>query len=107
MTASPAVSGGVPAASGLEDDCAAGLVVLPSAASGASSARSGRRKVYVRPTGVNLTLTYGRAGQELIVISIPAELHALECVLDLERQPVSYDLRACVPFERLERTVDR
>jgi hypothetical protein len=62
--------------------------------------------VYVRPTGVNLTLMYGRSGPELI-----ADLYrgrpTPNPASDLKREPVRDDFRAGVPIERRQCAVNR
>ena len=84
-----------------------------------SSARSGSRNVCVRPTGVNLTLTNGRAGlgaHEASSIRHEPGMRDIAGVgtspsdastLQLKRQPVRDDLRAGVALERRQRAIDR
>jgi hypothetical protein len=61
----------------------------------------------VRPTGENLTLTSGRSGPELMSASIYERHDPGARTLELKREPVGDELRACVPLERRKRPVDR
>src|SRR6478672_13130664 len=70
----------------------------------ASSASSGRRNVWVRPTGANLTLTNGRTAPALMSL-LWARRPAPR--LYLERDPVRHDLRTGVALECRDRLVDR
>ena len=101
----------------LDDDCIAGRgrpARRDRSARVASSASSGSRNECVRPTGVNLTLTNGRCGPELMSALYRADRVAVRVHEDVDRarsdlqhQPVGDDLRAGVALERRQRAVDR
>src|SRR3954471_22891518 len=106
MTASPGLKAG--GGDGIGAVCGSEVAAVPLL----SSASSGMRNEYVRPTGENLTLTNGRCGPALMSASMsggrePPRSDDRSYRLDLKCKPVSNNLRTRIPLERGQRTIYR